>query len=287
MNDPWMDRLSDYLDEDLSPAERAQADAHLADCPACVRALEDLRRVRARARSLADSPAPRGLWEGIESRITAARTVPFPLPAEPAKSRAARGTAPRERRVSFSMPQLIAACLAAALISGVSVFAWLNGRVPRGAESLSHAGATAPPSPARAAEPREDLAARDRSVRREAAPAERRGEGERHEEGARPAPSAGATFATSTPEESPQEAAIADLKKALASGRDRLDPATVRTLQSNLAIIELAIDQGKRALAADPSNSYVKEHLADTMRRKVELLQRATVLASTTPEVSR
>jgi len=82
------------------------------------------------------------------------------------------------------------------------------------------------------------------------------------------------------PPESPHEEAIAELRKALARERDRLDPATIRTLESNLAIIDLAIDQAKRALAADPANTYVKEHLADTMRRKVELLQRATMLAS-------
>src|SRR5437870_4265611 len=82
-------------------------------------------------------------------------------------------------------------------------------------------------------------------------------------------------------EATPHEEAIAELRKALAKERDRLDPATVRTLESNLAIIDLAIDQAKRALAADPANTYVTEHLAETMRRKIELLQRATMLAST------
>lgn len=71
-----------------------------------------------------------------------------------------------------------------------------------------------------------------------------------------------------------------EIRQALARGRGTLDPVTVRTLESNLAIIEIAIDQAKRALAADPANSYVREHLAATMKRKVELLQRATVLAS-------
>ncbi|HYQ89942.1 MAG TPA: hypothetical protein VEU09_09990, partial [Candidatus Binatia bacterium] len=88
--------------------------------------------------------------------------------------------------------------------------------------------------------------------------------------------------------ETPHEEAISELRKALSRERDRLDPATIRTLEANLAIIDLAIDQAKRALAADPADSYVKEHLAETMRRKVELLQRATMLASTsTSEGSR
>jgi hypothetical protein len=93
-------------------------------------------------------------------------------------------------------------------------------------------------------------------------------------------PASSGPIAANTLPESPHEEAIAELRKALARERDRLDPATIRTLESNLAIIDLAIDQAKRALAADPANTYVKEHLADTMRRKVELLQRATMLAS-------
>src|SRR5258708_4455915 len=79
----------------------------------------------------------------------------------------------------------------------------------------------------------------------------------------------------------PHEEALWELRKARARKRDQLGPATIRTLESNLAIIDLAIDQAKRALVADSANTYVKEHLADTMRRKVELLQRATMLAST------
>lgn len=73
---------------------------------------------------------------------------------------------------------------------------------------------------------------------------------------------------------------IAQLRRALDEGRDRLDPATVATLEQNLKIIERAIVQAKRALAADPANSYLREHLAETMQRKIDLLRRATQLAS-------
>jgi hypothetical protein len=81
--------------------------------------------------------------------------------------------------------------------------------------------------------------------------------------------------------ETPHEEAISELRRALASNRDKLNPTTIRTLEANLAIIDLAIDQARRALAADSANTYVREHLAETMRRRVELLQRATTLAST------
>jgi hypothetical protein len=81
--------------------------------------------------------------------------------------------------------------------------------------------------------------------------------------------------------ETPHEEAISELRRALSSNRDKLNPATIRTLEANLAIIDLAIDQARRALAADSANTYVREHLAETMRRRVQLLQRATMLAST------
>ena len=75
-------------------------------------------------------------------------------------------------------------------------------------------------------------------------------------------------------------AAVEELRRALSKGRDELDPVTVRTLEESLITIEVAILQARRALDADPRNPYVREHLDETMRQKVELLHRATMLAS-------
>lgn len=75
-------------------------------------------------------------------------------------------------------------------------------------------------------------------------------------------------------------AAVEELRSVLASGREDLDPETVRTLEESLMIIEIAIREARRALDADPRNPYVRAHLDDTMRRKAELLNRATMLAS-------
>ncbi len=76
------------------------------------------------------------------------------------------------------------------------------------------------------------------------------------------------------------DAAVAELREALAEGRGDLDSSTVRVLEQNLTLIERSIDQSRRALAADPANPYLRQHLEDTMRRKLELLQRATLVAS-------
>ena len=45
--------------------------------------------------------------------------------------------------------------------------------------------------------------------------------------------------------------AVSDLERVLADGRGRLDTATVRVIERNLAVIDTAIAQAQRALAAD------------------------------------
>jgi anti-sigma factor RsiW len=76
------------------------------------------------------------------------------------------------------------------------------------------------------------------------------------------------------------DARVAELRKALDQGRGRLDSNTVRVIEKNLQIIDSAIDEARRALAADPANQYLNVHLADTMRRKLELLRQASALAN-------
>lgn len=78
----------------------------------------------------------------------------------------------------------------------------------------------------------------------------------------------------------PTEAAIEELRQALANGRNDLDPATVKVLEQNLATIERSIREAKAALDADPANPYLRHHLQETMTRKVNLLRQATLLAS-------
>jgi len=73
-------------------------------------------------------------------------------------------------------------------------------------------------------------------------------------------------------------AAVADLERVLASGRGQLDTTTVRVIEQNLAAIDQAIAQAQRALLADPANLYLNTHLAETMRRKLDLLRQAATL---------
>jgi hypothetical protein len=77
------------------------------------------------------------------------------------------------------------------------------------------------------------------------------------------------------------DAAVTDLEHILRDDRDRLDPRTVMVIERNLKTIDDAIAQAREALDQDPANPYLNSHLADARRRKLELLRRATTLAST------
>ena len=76
------------------------------------------------------------------------------------------------------------------------------------------------------------------------------------------------------------DVAIAELQAALAQNEKRLDSTTVRIVRKNLAIIDRAIAEARIALRNDPGNAYLNLHLADTMRRKVELLRRVNDMAA-------
>jgi putative zinc finger protein len=79
-----------------------------------------------------------------------------------------------------------------------------------------------------------------------------------------------------------QDSAVADLRVALEASRRTggLDSATVRVVEQSLATIDSAIVQAQRALAADPGSAYLSQHLAETLRRKSELVRRAGTLVT-------
>ena len=214
MQDDWNDRLSEYLDDELDPRERASLEAHLADCDSCRTDLAELRAVVARAQGLTDTAPAADLWPGVEARI-----------APPAMRRPTLAT----RRFAFTLPQLVAASLALIVASGGMV--WLGRLGGPSTDFPSVLGDT-------------------REVR------------------VRPANFGDAAY----------DEAVADLKSTLDAGRGQLDPQTIRVLEANLEAIDRAIAQCREALLADPSSVYLNTYLAETRRRKLELLRRATAL---------
>jgi len=217
MKDQWTDRLSEYLDGELAGSERTALEAHLASCGNCRATLEELRRVVGRARALDDRLPTADLWPGIAEHIGVVSLA----------ARRAR------RRLSFTVPQLAAASVALALVSGGAV--WLLG------------GRTHAPTATAAAEV-----------------------------GRRPAPLINASAYPTDPRYAAQ---VAALERALQRGRSQLDTATVRIIEKNLKIIDRAIRDAQSALVADPGSAYLNLHLAQEMRRKLELLREAANLA--------
>lgn len=234
MGDSFTDRLSDYLDaEDMSAAERASIDAHLATCGSCRATLAELRAVTAKAASLTDLPPAADLWSGIATRIEPASTV--------------RPFVKRDRRFSFTLPQLVAAGLALMVVSGGMVWLMQLGgsrtSIPQIVASVEAPGNT-PTAPASTTD--DEPAPRTERV----------------------------NFSDAHYDE-----AIADLEKTLASSRSRLNPDTVRILEENLMAIDQAIDQCRKALRNDPSNVYLNNHFVESRNRKLTLLRRAAALA--------
>lgn len=76
MSDTWSERLSEYLDGGLTPAEARALELHLAECEACRTALVELRSVQLRLSSdpitQADQPTARE-WAAIQRSIAPAR----------------------------------------------------------------------------------------------------------------------------------------------------------------------------------------------------------------------
>ncbi len=75
----WVaERLDDWLDERLEPAQAVSLEEHLAVCQPCTDEAEALRRLLARTAALpSELPPPGDLWPHIEARLT----PPFRAPA--------------------------------------------------------------------------------------------------------------------------------------------------------------------------------------------------------------
>jgi anti-sigma factor RsiW len=155
------------------------------------------------------------------------------------QSRHPLGFAPRaRRRFSFTLPQLAAAGIALMVLSGGLV--WV----------------------ARSGDPRADFPAVDAVATADPAVTAR-----------------GSAAVAPVMHADPQfQGAVEDLERLLQEGRSRLDPETIRILEHNLASIDAAIEQSRRALEKDPANTFLNNHLAAARQRKLALLRRATAL---------
>lgn len=223
--DRFTEQLSEYLDETLPRAEREALDEHLATCPECRETLDELRRVVDRARGLDDRPPSHDLWSGIATRIGSGTAV---VPID-----RARVSARTTRRLSFSLPQALAAGIALMVLSSGAMWLSLRGRT-------SAAGPLAN------------------------------------------GPIIETTAAWTDSVDAKVDPVVAQLRTVLRQNRAQLSDSTVRILEKNLAIIDSAIAEARRALDADPNNNYLNHHLADVVRRRADLLRRVSNLGART-----
>ena len=226
MSDRWVDRLSEFLDGQLSPRESVELEWHLESCLVCRRTLAELREVKARAQQLDDEPPTRDLWPSIAARLEQAPQVDLTsLQVIDLKSpRPVR----RAWRVSLTLPQLAAAAVVLMLLTGSAVWLVLS-RTDTGPALASGPEVVRPVSSA--GQPADDYAS-----------------------------------------------AIQSLEQALQQQRARLDPVTVAILEENLRQIDTAITEAQAALRTDPGSLYLNQHLENTMKKKIQLLRRATRL---------
>lgn len=243
--------LSLWVDGDLSGERERRVEAHLAECERCREIVADLESIAERAGRLPDRAPEGDLWPGVARHIGGSSTADGPAAAPEGSGNAPAdgedGVIPLfRRRWRVSVPQAVAAAaLVATLASGLT---WSLARDGAGPEATD-------PGPVASA--RSGSAA---------------GGGTAGGGPAAGGPAAGhlpvrwATTGT-TP------SGVAELEERYREARSELDPATRRTLDRNLRLIDRAMAEAQRALVDNPDNDYLHYHLSRTMRRKAEFLE--------------
>ena len=259
------ERLPDFLDGALPPAEHAAVEAHVATCLRCTALVRDLTDIEARAQALPELRPARDLWDGIAARIEA--PVVELRDARGARVPAAGGrVGARWTRVGG---MVAAAAALIAVTAGVTRELTLRG-------VATPAVATAAPIV---------VTKYDTVFVPQPAPGTVASTATSTE-------AARTTLASTTVDQasvadlppSPYDREIGKLHTLVRQRRGELDPATVVVLEQNLRIIDDAIAQSRQALAQDPASSFLQQQLEDALGRKLELLRTVAVLPASTEE---
>jgi hypothetical protein len=248
MHDPWLERLSDHLDGQLSGDDARRLEEHLQTCDVCRATLTELRDVVACAHAAPDSEPTRDLWAGIATAIAGPDGSPaghaegvLPLRRGPRLP-----TAAQPRRFSFSAPQLAAAAMLLLSLGGAAVWL-LAGAGYRGSDALRAAEQPIAGTILLAAH-QPDLAEADEHSRL-----------------------AALQLPTTAHDDE-----VAALERTLEEVRDQLDPATVEVIERSLEAIDHALESARAALAADPGNPFLHRQLDGAMQKKLAVLRRAS-----------
>jgi hypothetical protein len=263
------ERLADYLENDLDPAERRRVEAHVATCVRCTALVRDLSALRADAATLPELSPSRDLWSGIARRIDA--------PVVPLASRPAPNVVvPRP-----NWDRLKRAAIAAALVAitaGVTYTLTVarTGARAGGSSIASNPAVMVPDSgaPATDSAPRVTVAA-TRDLASTPSPAT----------GQEPDRTGGRAVPQPVRNEQASETysrEIDRLRTIFARNRAQLDPRTAAIIEANLKVIDDAIAQSKAALAQDPASRFLNNQLNSALDKKLELLRTAAFLPNRT-----
>jgi hypothetical protein len=246
MNDPWMERLSDYLDGQLAHDESRRLEEHLQTCDVCRATLAELRDVVACAHAAVDREPARDLWPAIATAIAgpASRPASEPDGVLPLR-RPASLPGPARRRFSFSAPQLAAAALVLLSLGAGAV--WLLGDPRHGVDGMVRVAEQPISGTILLAAHQPDAAEADQHRRLDA---------------------------LQIPTTS-LDADVAALERSLEEMRDQLDPATIEVIERSLEAIDEALESARTALAADPGNPYLHRQFDGAMQKKLDVLRRA------------
>src|SRR5262249_42728346 len=133
----WTDRLSDYLDGELSDEDHRAVATHVHECVACARTLDELRAVIEHAQALPPTAPSASVWRGVADRIAA-----------PGATRPIVGDFVSPRRFAFTWPELVAASILLVVVSG-----WAALQLTTNHPTSEGAAPGVRPAPANAAAP--------------------------------------------------------------------------------------------------------------------------------------
>jgi hypothetical protein len=242
--------LPDYLEGTLAPAQRDAIDAHRRHCAACETLLHDLESLVVNARALPPLAPSHDLWSGIAARLDT-NVTPLPLRTT------ATTNAPTAPRTVSVRTLAIAAALLVAVTSGVT---WRVARVQRtpGLRTNTLAAITPPAIPSENAIRAEDTVSAPPVVD---APVPTR-------------------LVASSPADVDDiyEREISALRTVVNERFTELDSATVVALRRNLAIIDAAIADSRRALQRDPRSRLLGAQLDRAIETKLALMRRVALL---------
>lgn len=237
MHDPWIEKISASIDGALSATEELALQEHLAGCPECSSVAAELRNVVAAAHEAPALEPARDLWPQIAARL----------------GRQAAGQ-PSIARIERLAP--VASLQAHGKARQARRFSFSAPQLAAAAVILmSVSGAavwlisdTPPASTIATGTIVQSAGGAPGSVQ-----------------------TVSRTAATADYEDD-----VAGLERALEENRAQLDPATVEVIERSLDSIDQAIEDARSALAADPNNPYLHRQLDNTMRKKIDVLRRAT-----------